>query len=111
MLGTVVRVRLEAKPAPKNTPKSNSKNGLRKEVAQSPPHIPMEENKDNWSLEDTLEKIDLYADVAYSKEPIPGQSKVFYYPHDWSGWRFYLKALKHNDWRSIKSHILTKFSE
>lgn len=62
---------------------------------------------DNFSLEQTLKKIDPYADIAYSKEPIPGKSKVFYHLHEWSGRRFYFKALKHWDWRSIKVHILT----
>ena len=62
-----------------------------------------------WDMSETLKKIDLYAEVAYSKEPIPRQSKVYYSLHEWSGWRFYLKAVRHKDWRSIKSHILSTY--
>jgi hypothetical protein len=62
-----------------------------------------------FNLKETLEKIDLYAEVAYSKEPIPGMSKVFYRFSEWSGWRFYLKALRHRDWKSIRGHIKNEY--
>ena len=45
--------------------------------------------------------------TAFSKLPIPDQSKVFYQLNEWSGWRFYKKAIKYRDWKSIKQHILT----
>ncbi len=58
-----------------------------------------------FDINETLKKIDLYAETMYSKLPIPHQSKVYYRLEEWSGWRFYLKALRHKDWKSIKSHI------
>lgn len=36
--------------------------------------------------------------------------KVFYDMREWSGWRFYAKALRHRDWRSIIYHIRNTFS-
>lgn len=29
------------------------------------------------------------------------KEKVFYNHNEWSGWRFYLKAIRHRDWDSI----------
>jgi hypothetical protein len=61
--------------------------------------------KQTFDLNKTLEQINLYAETAYSKLPIPKQSKVFYHINEWSGWRFYLKAIRNKDWESIKYHI------
>lgn len=63
----------------------------------------------DFSLEKTLKEIDLYAETAYSKLPIPNQSKVFYHLNEWSGWRFYLRALRHGDWKSIKGHVKSEW--
>ena len=65
--------------------------------------------KKEFNLEETLKKIDLYAEVAYSKLPIPNQSKVFYHLSEWSGWRFYKKALKNKDFKSIWSHLKSEY--
>ena len=64
------------------------------------------EHQEHQKVENALDKMDLYTDTAYSKVPIPGKSKVFYFMHEWSGWRFYVKAIRHRDWQSIKGHIL-----
>ena len=65
----------------------------------------IEMERGTFNLEETMRRIDLYAETSYSKLPIPEQSKVFYHIHEWSDWRFYLKAIRHRDWRSIKRHI------
>jgi hypothetical protein len=31
--------------------------------------------------------------------------KVFYNYNEWVGWRFYLKAIKNKDWKSIKKNL------
>lgn len=62
-----------------------------------------------FSLDDTLKHINLYGETMYSKSPIPKQSKVFYRIEEWSGWRFYFKAIKHKDWRSIIGHIRNEY--
>ena len=63
------------------------------------------EREDTFNLEETLRQVDLYAETAFSKCPIPKQSKVFYHFYEWSSWRFYLKAIRHRDWASIKGYI------
>ena len=66
--------------------------------------------KRDSNLEETLE--------TYSKLPIPGlsvmttglyQSKVFYHLNEWYGWRFYLKAIRNRDWKSLFGHIKTEY--
>lgn len=52
-----------------------------------------------------VKRINNYTETAYSKLPLPEQSKVFYSLDEWSGWRFYLKALRYKDFRSILHHI------
>lgn len=41
----------------------------------------------------TMAAIDLYSRVSYSKLAEPEYSKVFYSWNEWSGWRFWFKAL------------------
>lgn len=31
--------------------------------------------------------------------------KVFYHYNEWFGWRFYLKAIRNRDWKSIKRRL------
>lgn len=38
------------------------------------------------------------------------KSKVFYHYTEWSGWRFWLKAIRHLDFASMKSHTQMKKS-
>jgi hypothetical protein len=63
-----------------------------------------------FDLEKTLKDIDIYAETQYSHLPIPNQSKVFYRINEWSGWRFYLKAIRHRDWKSLWQHIKSKIT-
>lgn len=64
-------------------------------------------NKDNWKVESEIikamseyqEKFNIMDDVG-DKTPKP-----FYHFHEWTGWRFYLKAIRYGDWLSIKQHI------
>ena len=62
-----------------------------------------------FNYNETLETIKKYAEDSFremtSKEREIADKKLFYHFNEWSGWRFYLKAIKHRDWRSIKGHI------
>lgn len=64
-----------------------------------------------FNIENLLQEIDLYIETAYSKLPIPEKSKVFYRLEEWSGWRFYLKALRNKDWNSIVHHLKSTYAK
>lgn len=51
------------------------------------------------------EKFDLATMASIQRAAFPSKKKVFYKYYEWSGWRFYLKAIRHGDWRSIREHI------
>ena len=58
---------------------------------------------------ETIIKIEEYVNAPFSNGDQVGKNKVFYHYNEWMGWRFYLKALRHRDWHSIKGHILSNF--
>jgi hypothetical protein len=47
------------------------------------------------------------AKALYAKDYVRGENKkkIFYHWSELGGWRFYLKAIRHRDWRSLRSHI------
>jgi hypothetical protein len=56
-----------------------------------------------WNQKDTFKGVDLYVNskfVANEKK-----DKLFYHYTEWSGWRFWLKAIKHLDFPSMRSQI------
>lgn len=54
-----------------------------------------------------IEKIDAFIKETHQVAPIDnsGKLKTFYNYTEWSGWRFYLKAIRNRDWQSIKNHV------
>jgi hypothetical protein len=66
----------------------------------------------HFSQQETIQKIDSYlkSDLCRSKTPIKNPNKVFYHYSEWSGWRFYKKAVMNRDWKSIVGHIKDKFN-
>lgn len=64
-----------------------------------------------FNEKETIEKIDAYLEVNFVQPPKNGRKKVFYGIKYLRGWRFYLKALWHRDWASIKSHIRNIYFE
>lgn len=69
--------------------------------------ILLEKGFNKWVRQDkTMKCINEYIDSHYEPTPCKmSKRKVFYHYTEWSGWRFYLKALRHGDWRSIIGHI------
>lgn len=59
--------------------------------------------KKQFIYKDILREVEKYADsMVYDNFDT---KKVFYHYNEWSGWRFYLKAIRHGDWKSIIAHI------
>lgn len=70
---------------------------------------------EQWSLLATMAEISTAHKNQYTKSSVRSTyrrsgSKVFYSPHELSGWRFYWKALRYGDWRSIIYYLTTFFS-
>lgn len=61
------------------------------------------------SRKDTIRIIEEFAN-AHINPPNEGKAKVFYHYTEWSGWRFYLKAIRNKDWKSLKNHIKSHIS-
>lgn len=57
-----------------------------------------------FSMDKTIQEIEEYANAHFNVGR-NDSDKVFYSYTEWYGWRFYLKALRHKDWKSIKGHI------
>ena len=57
-----------------------------------------------FRLEQTIKEIEEYVNAKYQVDD-SYVNKPFYHYNEWNGWRFYLKALKYRDWKSIKGHI------
>lgn len=53
----------------------------------------------------TIAEIEEYVNAEFHKGDQARKEKVFYHYNEWVGWRFYLKALRHRDWASIRQHI------
>lgn len=58
-----------------------------------------------FSIDKTIGEIEQYANKMYEQNTKELVKKPFYHYYEWSGWRFYLKAIKYKDWKSIKGHI------
>ena len=57
-----------------------------------------------FRIEQTIKDIEKYANAKYQSDD-SYVNKPFYHYNEWFGWRFYLKALKYRDWKSIKKQI------
>ena len=57
----------------------------------------------NFKLEKTIKEIqeDWINPYFHADNPV----KVFYNWNELSGWRFYLKAIRNKDWKSLKVYI------
>ncbi len=66
------------------------------------------EEKERFFLGEAFKRIEEYADKQHKS--YYDTKKVFYHLHEWSGWRFYLKALRYGDWKSIIRHIKNSVS-
>ena len=62
--------------------------------------------KEQFDVNKYFEYIEEY--VAKEYEPLTIK-KPFYYYYEWSGWRFYKKAVLNKDWKSIIGHIKSNF--
>ena len=60
--------------------------------------------------EEIIKRVSKYFEEAYEKNP-PKRKKVFYNWNEWSGLRFYKKAILNRDWKSIKGHIKSKINQ
>jgi len=60
-----------------------------------------------FNVNKTIKEIESYLTEAYNIEA-PIIDKLFYHFNEWSGWRFYIKAIKYRDWKSIIEHIKKK---
>ena len=59
---------------------------------------------DKFNQGKTIKRIEEYVNCYF--EPVKEQRKVFYHYNEWTGWRFYKKALLNKDWASIKVKLL-----
>jgi hypothetical protein len=57
----------------------------------------------------TIKEIEEYANAVFVKNHKELKDKPFYHYNEWFGWRFYLKALRYKDYKSIWGHIKNKF--
>lgn len=51
----------------------------------------------------TFKNFEKYSNSIHSE--CGDKKKVLYHYNEWSGWRFYWKAIKNMDWKSIIAHI------
>ena len=67
----------------------------------------------SWLGKDkTIKRIDDYIKSHYTLTPCKvSKNKVFYHYTEWEGWRFYLKALRHGDLKSIWGHLKDNFKK
>ena len=65
--------------------------------------ILLKENQEEFELRKTIENIERSIKNNYSAQKL--LKKPFYNWYELWGWRFYLKALRCGDWRSIAGHI------
>ena len=61
---------------------------------------------EEFELRKTIEQISASIKNSYSAQKL--LKKPFYHYYEWSGWRFYLKAIRYGDWKSIISHLKNK---
>jgi hypothetical protein len=62
-----------------------------------------------FKLKQTIDEIEKYANACFEQNHKNLKEKPFYHYYEWSGWRFYLKALRYRDWKSIWKRIKGKF--
>lgn len=62
----------------------------------------------DFELRKTIEQIKNSIKNNYSAHKV--LNKPFYNFYELSGWRFYLKAIRYKDWRSIKKYIRLLFN-
>jgi hypothetical protein len=55
-------------------------------------------------------EIEKYANKMFEKNNTELKEKPFYHYNEWFGWRFYFKALKYRDWKSIWGHLKSWFN-
>lgn len=63
----------------------------------------------HFSQTKTIKDIEEYVNAHFHKGDAARKEKVFYHYNEWNGWRFYLKALTHKDWRSLTEHIRSSY--
>ena len=66
--------------------------------------------EEKFELDKTIRKIDYYLNSQHKHPFEKNINKPFYSleENEWSGWRFYKKALIYRDWRSIWWHIFKR---
>lgn len=58
-----------------------------------------------FNVKNTIADIENYVNASFAINQEKGTEKVFYHIEEWSGWRFWLKAIKNKDFASMKSHL------
>lgn len=61
----------------------------------------------DFNEQEAMKMIDTYINKRY--QTVELNDKVFYQLNELWGWRFYLKALRHRDFASIKGHIKREY--
>lgn len=58
-----------------------------------------------FNVKNTIADIENYVNDSFAVNQDQGREKVFYHFNEWSGWRFWLKAIKNKDYASMRSHL------
>lgn len=53
----------------------------------------------------TIDSVDSVMEKRFEKGDPQQKRKVFYHYYEWSGWRFYWKAITRLDWKSLFGHV------
>ena len=64
--------------------------------------------KHTFEQKRVIEDIENWANSVFKRED-KSIEKPFYHWQEWQGWRFYLKAWRYKDWKSIKGHIKSTY--